>query len=727
MMETQDVDTISFSHWQRLKNLLSRHRLLFLAVGCFFFVTMVFLLLSKQSLPQKPSPDSIPIPSEISPTIGPPPQVYFETYENTASLPVIPDTMYAYTLKKNYSQEEIVSFGQRLSLSEIQSSTNALVVLKNVKNPDSLGMLTFYPQTGGFSYQSFVGIPLEQPIQALLFSLGITDDTVSCPITYKKKDSPGFTFVECHRDWDLAGLPILSALGVVNAPEDQPLSSLAVGVTSLSTIEDENIINTSTNQDGFARPNDFNTMTVAIDKEGKLLSIASNIRWIASRRIIQQEELLSPQQALQQFIAHKSSLSLTLPAGSGAVDIGKVYPGNLAHAKKATITDYVLTYLENHPTVVQTNLVPMYLIRGTALLNSGYTVRFTETIPALADGTTSLLSLTRVGEVAGDSIELGSFVPVTPTATPQPTLPAGITPSPTVTSTPETTPHPTNTLYPGQPTPTPTPKKCTYASIEKYLNPIWDLGFGMGRVGLHVVTTTHKALWYLPWPPEYQLPTVDELLDQVHKTVPDYTQPLVSAETVAKMMSDEPHCPIRLSVTSPTLFIYAQAYTNVAIEPGLLPIYSDPPISKENIWNVAIQENKSLKVGEFIRDFLYYEYESKEFTKPDTSWIIPKSQLAKFVQDISQKLALLPLEEERLLFELRHASFDIDSDYLFIGLISEDEVNNKLPLKITPRPDNLYRLHFFVSSEISPNPENPTLAPINRSQFMILELGAVKG
>ena len=88
------------------------------------------------------------------------------------------------------------------------------------------------------------------------------------------------------------------------------------------------------------------------------------------------------------------------------------------------------------------------------------------------------------------------------------------------------------------------------------------------------------------------------------------------------------------------------------------------------------------------------------------------------------------VEEDRLVFELNHASFDLNSNYVFVSLINAKEIKSKLPLEISPKPSSVLRYHFYLSSVppdllISQYPDTPNFSPIPRSNFMILELGAI--
>jgi hypothetical protein len=344
-------------------------------------------------LPKKPTDQNLPKANQVFP-----PAHVFATYENKTTLPTIPQTIKQYTFKTDFSLEEVQAIAFKLGLTELKESANNTAIFYNLDNSQYRGILTFNLTSGEFTFESYgdhksslINAPATATALSFLRSLGVIDETVACPITYQKQGLDGITFVECHRDWGKMGAPILSFVGVLNTAENKPLSSLAVGKTDESTPADGSIINTSTGEDGKARPNDFNTVTVAVSFEGNILFIKSNLRQIKKTTILSSNDLLTPSEALNQFMAKKASLTLSSPRGQGDVDLAKVYPQNQAMAQKAIISDYLFTYLEKPVKTQQEKLTPMYFIRGSAQLNSGYTVNFVETLPALKTDTSNVL------------------------------------------------------------------------------------------------------------------------------------------------------------------------------------------------------------------------------------------------------------------------------------------------------------------------------------------------
>ncbi|HLD01904.1 MAG TPA: hypothetical protein VJC10_03415, partial [Patescibacteria group bacterium] len=207
--------------------------------------------------------------------------------------------------------------------------------------------------------------------------------------------------------------------GLLNIPITTKLSSLIIGSVSSTSPVDLPVTNVSTGAgaNGKARPNDFNTATVGVLADGSIASIVSNIRVIDKTDPLIQADFISPTEAFEKIKTNSSDVFLTLPQGSGVVDWATIYKDNKAIADTATVTEYVLSYLEKPAADQQTYLTPMYTVRGEAKLTTGYTVSFVATVPALKDNTSFIATQTKT-----DLLNLFSAVPKAYAQTPKKNL-----------------------------------------------------------------------------------------------------------------------------------------------------------------------------------------------------------------------------------------------------------------------------------------------------------------
>ena len=188
------------------------------------------------------------------------------------------------------------------------------------------------------------------------------------------------------------------------------------------------------------------------------------------------------------------------------------------------------------------------------------------------------------------------------------------------------------------------------------------------------------------------------------------------------------YCPIRLTGTSPSLFVYAPKGTAVTVEPGVKLTYSDPYLRGGDSWTARSLSGGALDVAGAKRDYLYYEYAGASFARPEKGWVVKKSDLSSLANTVlAGGLGLNSKETERAVFELNHAAASIDAGTVFVGIVDGSEVAAKAPLTVNPKPQAAYRIHFYVGHVAGSKVSAPELTPIVRQPFTVVELGSYSG
>lgn len=399
-----------------------------LLIGAFFYFSKKTSTLTTTVLP---------LPTK-TPTSPQSPKIVFASYSTPSVVDPTPSSVDVRAIRSNYTKTEVQSFANYFGLNN-PTQDGTVYSFTNTANPDSRAVLLFDGATGMFTYTSFgkkisyTGTPSQQAVKALT-AMGIYDSTISCDITYKQSNIPSFTYVECHRDWEKLGAPLISLPGMLNYPEKTLVTSLKPGYVPAASPNNSTIINVSTGQNGKARPNDFNTITFGITKNGSIASIDSTMRVLNSaipNKTIAGKDFKSKDEVIQELTGKPAEFAFAVPAGSGVAEWGKVFPGNSGKGKIASIDELSLVYLEKLPGTPQSQYDPYYLVKGTALLSSGYSVRYTQAIPATRG------VLARVS--SEDTLQLDTFTPTVSTPTVVEDNPAPIisTPTPTSATTPE--------------------------------------------------------------------------------------------------------------------------------------------------------------------------------------------------------------------------------------------------------------------------------------------------
>lgn len=470
-MENQNIEIHPVEHNRQTDK--RKRILLLLILLCVLSVFLIIFSISKKTPNNK---DSIPENRTLQ-SVKAAPEVFFNTYQNETTHPSLPEKTLVYMLKTSFSETEIQKFASLFNIQKKYKDQNEFVIFSETQNPSTRGILVFNKNTGAFWYQSYGILRSQQSVvsnnplaiaKETIASFGFDDD-ISCEIQFRRKHVDKTTFVECHRDWEKAGLPILNPAGVLNIPPSVRLDDLKLADVSFANIKDTSIyelrkLNQKTNkievniqEEGKARPIDFNTITVSIADDGRILAIESNMKWVEKKDLITQNEYVLPNEALESFSKHTSVFSLTNPLGTGVLEWERLYPRDKAYGQQAKIQDFKLVYLETNS--AQKYLVPMYIIRGTSTLYSGYAVSFIEALPALKNNTSFLshssLSTAVAAATAAPNLQLDTFTPTNP-ITPSPTaspIPLSITPSP-VPSLVDQTPIPPSPTSPASSIPT---------------------------------------------------------------------------------------------------------------------------------------------------------------------------------------------------------------------------------------------------------------------------------
>jgi len=179
-------------------------------------------------------------------------------------------------------------------------------------------------------------------------------------------------------------------------------------------------------------------------------------------------------------------------------------------------------------------------------------------------------------------------------------------------------------------------------------------------------------------------------------------------------------CPLRLTGSSPTLFVYGRKRQEYKISIDQAITYSYPE-AVNNSWTTKVSYD-GLEIGSTKVHSIYYEYKPLKFDKPATGWRVSKKGLAAFANKVGSRLGLTSAETERLAFELNLAAYKVESEELFVGPIPQTEVDEKVALEVSPQVP-VVRYHFYVD-QASGKVTAPSLTPITRSASMVVEVGA---
>lgn len=737
--------------------------------GVFLFVSIFGLVLQRIQQPQDPAPDQTDT-AEVhqEPLQREYPDVQFSNYAFETADPALDERVYSYTFQSTFTQTQAENLAERFGFQNTEIDIlNTYVVVRDpagskVLNYDTKNG-TFYMYDGKASETGDTGSISDDPLQqaeAYLEKVELQDSYIECTHWYKTNEVPDTTFVECHRQWDRVGYPILNTLGAMNLPSGFSLSDIKLGEVYDSGPRDANVIMTSDNRPGLSRPNHFNTYTIAL-KDNSVSAITSTMRPLEKVIPRNHTELKTPDEAKAELQQERNNLTLVWPAGEGLIDYDKVFQDQEAVSDSVVVTDFIISYLEEPMDIPQRELIPAYLFKGTARLANGLDIEFLDVVPALKDetpvlgiSTDTVLAQTICGDEA--SIQYCTFqfgptrvpVPVTPTVLPT------LQPTPTNIPTIPPTATPVTILPTDTPTPTeaPKPKSCPNYNREVILPS------GM-KVGYYSLADVAKEDFVAGF---FYIPQKDELINGV-EDVPDRLrhcrQPAagrVPLDTPAglKLIRDcvirnylnendirrggelralcQPDTASPCAVTglqpadqecypftlgSPNMYVYGHTQdVEVSLQsPGKLT-YSYPP-TEDQKW--VFRKGMS---------HVYYEYEKTALVQALKQhqdlrgYHVSVLDIPSLIQKLSSDLGLNQRETQDWLLEAERELGTFTERYVNIYVVPNVFLNAYLPLSTDVY--TMARIHLYVqeahqSRLIKP----PHFSPIQRNGITLIETG----
>jgi len=181
-----------------------------------------------------------------------------------------------------------------------------------------------------------------------------------------------------------------------------------------------------------------------------------------------------------------------------------------------------------------------------------------------------------------------------------------------------------------------------------------------------------------------------------------------------------------VTTMSPLMFFYSDVDRNVRLVFNHKNIaYVDPYLSESFNFTVKT-DGKLIFNSNLTRDRLHYEYKNVSFERPTRGWIVKKELISGMTSSIATQLGLIEQESSALLKEVTRSQVETGAQpYVFIGLIDEASLNQKLPFSLSPQPQTMRRVHIYLEPlAASQHISAPQLTHIDRKGFTIIEIGS---
>ncbi len=183
------------------------------------------------------------------------------------------------------------------------------------------------------------------------------------------------------------------------------------------------------------------------------------------------------------------------------------------------------------------------------------------------------------------------------------------------------------------------------------------------------------------------------------------------------------------TVDKPIIYIYPEQETEVSVKLGYEDKITCIYPSYNNGWNVTAQPDGTLIDAKTNKKYYSLYYESDNTKKYDGNltegFVVSRENVANFLEE---KLAILGLNykesEEFIIYWLPKLE---QKDYVYIRFQTMNEIEENMPLLVTPSPDTLIRIMMeWKSLDNSIDVREQVLTPVTRNGYTVVEWGGTE-
>ena len=193
---------------------------------------------------------------------------------------------------------------------------------------------------------------------------------------------------------------------------------------------------------------------------------------------------------------------------------------------------------------------------------------------------------------------------------------------------------------------------------------------------------------------------------------------------------DNPWWNIYLPESKPVVYLYPEssAKISVKVKPTQGKITISDPLYPEGGWNVVADPASNIAYKNATYPYLYYETEVAGYKIPEEGFVFDKKNIAKELRSLVEKLGLRGVETNDFVsYWVGRFDRDIKTDHIFVGVITEEEMDRVVPLEITPKPATVIRVRlYFEEADKNLIPSAPSLPSTkSRQGFTVVEWGGI--
>ncbi|MCX6777303.1 MAG: hypothetical protein NT157_00250 [Candidatus Micrarchaeota archaeon] len=181
-----------------------------------------------------------------------------------------------------------------------------------------------------------------------------------------------------------------------------------------------------------------------------------------------------------------------------------------------------------------------------------------------------------------------------------------------------------------------------------------------------------------------------------------------------------------LGVYKPNIYLYPEKTMTVKVSLELPKGYltvTDPKISGSG-WEVTAHPSGELDLGGATYPYLFYEAKTLPGFDLGRAWVVKDDELGAWFDEMLPKMGL-NAKETKDFTEYWNTNLP-KADYYRISLLSREDLNEVVRLKVEPKPDTVIRVMLVVEGLDGPvDAVKPVIATPERNGFTVVEWGVI--
>jgi len=179
-----------------------------------------------------------------------------------------------------------------------------------------------------------------------------------------------------------------------------------------------------------------------------------------------------------------------------------------------------------------------------------------------------------------------------------------------------------------------------------------------------------------------------------------------------------------IEVKKPIIYIYPEEEMEVEVKLGAPEKIAVDYPDYNGGWKVLARPDGTLTINDKQYYSLYYEADTDQLDLNCSGFVVAKDEIESFLEEKLELLGLNYREREEF---ITYWAKDLEkSEYAFIRFMPRYEIDEEMPLTVSPAPDTVIRIIMqFKNLDEYIELDEQELTPVERTGFTVVEWGGV--